>query len=147
MYNDMITLFNRYKGLNGDLFYPTVLHGVDLNIDKAAIIAKYGEQAADNARLHIKYAMGEDGIEVCGKKYLPPKEWEALDEPATTITFDSGTDFDFFIVGEWEDTEPIEDNGYLDGFYDYVNTRYDHVFAITSVARYSVIPHFEIMAR
>lgn len=30
-------------------------------------------------------------------------------------------------------------------FYNHVNDEYDYVFAITSVAKYTAIPHFEIM--
>jgi hypothetical protein len=43
-------------------------------------------------------------------------------------------------------TAPIKDDDYgREGFYNYMNDRYDYVFAITKVAEYSVIPHFEIM--
>lgn len=147
MYNDTITLFNRASDASGDVFYPTVLHGVDLNMDKAAIIAKYGEQSADNARLHIKYDVQDGVVKVGGKTYLSPKAWKAEEDYLNTLTFNSGNEFDFFAVGEWEDTEPIHDNDYLDGFYNYANARFDYVFALSSVAMYSVIPHFEIMAK
>ena len=69
----------------------------------------------------------------------------SISNKAKSITFTSGTDFDFFMLGEYSTTEPIADNDYIDGFYNYVNDEYDYVFAITKVAEYSVIPHFEIM--
>lgn len=155
MYSDVITLFNRRKQDGGDVWYPTILRGVDLNADRGAIIAKYGEQSTDNASLHIKYSISEDKPVVTGhdgegnaleKTYYPPKEWARLESFFDTITFGDGNEFDFFALGEWAD-EPIQDNDYVDGLYNYMNSRYDHVYAITSVAKYSVIPHFEILAR
>lgn len=149
MYADTITLFNRYESRLGDTWYPTVLHGVDLNVDRASIIAKYGEGSADNAILHIKYSVADGVKTVGGKKYLPPKEWDKQtnDLLPDSLTFTSGQAFDFFYAGEWPSADPISDDSYLDGFYDYMSSRYDYVYAITSVAEYSVIPHFEIMAK
>lgn len=149
LYADTITLFNRYQSKLGDTWYPTVLRNVDLNIDKAAIAAKYGENSADTATLHVKYQRQGAGILVGGKPYLPPKEWDRQinDLLPATVTFSDGTDFDFFCLGDWGSVEPIADNDYLDGFYDHVNKNYDYVFAISSVAMYSVIPHFEIMGK
>lgn len=147
MYSDTITLFNRYKSRLGDMWYPTVIHGVNLQIDKAAIMAKFGAESKDNAILNIRYARIDGVKSINGKPYLPPKEWERQtnDKLAESITFTSGTDFDFFMVGEYESTEPIADDDYIDGFFNHMNDRHDYVFAITSVAEYSVIPHFEIM--
>lgn len=147
MYSDKITLFNHYKSRLGDMWYPTVIHGVNLLIDKAAIIAKYGAESKDNAVLNIRYQMVEGKVVLADKPYLPPKEWERQtnDLLPKSITFTSGTDFDFFMLGEYPTTEPIKDDDYIDGFYNYVNDEYDFVFAITSVAQYSAIPHFEIM--
>ena len=141
MYKDTVTIFNRYRFPTGDVWYPTVLHGVDLNIDHAAITAKYGENSRDNAKLHIKV----DGGTVGGKTYVQPKEYQALLSTNGYITFAAGEEFDFFFAGEWAGA--VRDADYLDGFYNYMNTRFDNVFAISSVAQYIVIPHFEIMGR
>lgn len=147
MYSGTVTLFNRYKSRLGDMWYPTVIHGVNIQIDKAAIIAKYGAESKDNAILNVKYHILDNTKMVGNKPYFPPKEWERQtnDKLPETITFASGVDFDFFMFGEYPTTEPISDDDYIDGFYDYVNDEYDFVFAITSVAQYSAIPHFEIM--
>lgn len=149
MYNDTITIFNRYKTAGGDIWFPSVLRNVDLNADRAAIVAKYGAQSTDEALLHVKYSADDGSITVCGKEYLSPKEWNAHDteDLPACITFNSGNAFDFFIVGEWPEDEEINDNDYLDGFYNFANNRYDEVYALSSVAMYSVIPHFEIMAK
>lgn len=146
MYQDTITLFNRKTGSRGagDTWYPTVIHGVNLNIDRAAILAKYGPEAQDNAALSIRYAIKDGAVMVAGKPWMPPKEWDGTED---ALTFASGTGFDFFWVGEW-DGGIVSDEGYgTEGFYGYINRVYDYVFAITSVARYSVIPHFEILGK
>lgn len=136
-------MFNRKPGGNtGDTFYPTVIKGVNLNIDRAAIMAKYGSEAQDNAVLHIRYQMDGGKIVVSGKPWLPPKTWDKTEK---TITFNP--DGDFFISEEW-DGGIVSDGDYApDGFYSHMNRTHDYVFAVSSVARYSVIPHFEIMGK
>lgn len=148
MYSDTVTVFNRYvDSFKNTTWYPSVIKGVNLNIDKAAIVAKYGAESKDNAVLNIHYQEVDGHIFLDGKPYLPPKEWDRQtnDKLAESITFTSGKDFDFFILGEYPETNPILDEDYLDGFYNHVNEEYDFVFAITSVAKYTAIPHFEIM--
>lgn len=147
MYSDKITLFNHYKSRLGDMWYPTVIRGVNLNMDKAAIMAKYGAESNDKAVLNIHYQTVDGQIMVDGKPYLPPKEWsnQTNDKLPESITFNSGKDFDFFMLGEYPTKEPIVNDDYLDGFYNHVNSEYDFVFAVTSVAKYTAIPHFEIM--
>ena len=147
MFADTVTVFNRYVSRLGDMWYPTVIHNANLLIDKAAIIAKYGAESNDNAILNIHYDLVDGQIMVDGKPYLQPKEWshQTNDKLPESITFTSGKDFDFFMLGEYESTEPIADDNYVDGFYNYINDEYDYVFAVTSVAKYTAIPHFEIM--
>lgn len=148
MYNDTVTLFCRYESRLGDTWYPSVLHNVHFNMDKAAIIAKYGAESKDKAVLNVRYKKDATDIYVGNKMWLPPKEWDKQtnDKLSETITFTDGQSFDFFYLGEWENEEPIADDDYIDGFYNYMNKLYDYVFAITSIGGpYSVIPHFEIM--
>ena len=150
MFTDTITVFNYYKdSLKNVTWYPTVIHGVNLLIDKAAIVAKYGAESKDNALLNIHYQTVDGQIMVDGKPYLPPKEWERQTNYmlVDSVTFTSGTYFDFFMLGEYPTTTPIADDDYIDGFYNHVNDEYDYVFAITSVAKYTAIPHFEIMGK
>lgn len=148
MYNKVVTIFNKYEDQTGEIYwYPHILSGVDLIVDKAANIAKTGLDSADTAKLHVKYHIS-DGRKVIGKfPWLSPKDWERQpnDELSQSITFDSG---DFFMEGEYS-TEPIKDSDYTDrvngGFYDYINKRHDYVFLITNVGGpYTLIPHFEI---
>lgn len=151
MYSDTVTVFNRYESSLGDTWYPTVIAGVDLNIDKAAILAKYGAESQDKAVLHIKYTKTDGGIYVAGKKWLSPKEWDRQtnDLLPKTITFTSeGEDSDFFMWGKY-DTAPVPDADFdkYDGFYNYMLKKHDYVFTVSSAALYTVIPHFEILGR
>ena len=99
--------------------------------------------------MNIHYQTVDGQIMVDGKPYLPPKEWERQtnDKLANSITFASGTDFDFFMLGEYPEIKPIFDEEYRNGFFEEVKKEYDFVFAITSVGMYSVIPHFEITGK
>lgn len=148
MYSDTVTVFNRYRSRLGDMWYPTILRNVNINSDKANILSNYGEQSQDRVVLNVKYDNVDGNKVVCGKRYLLPKEWEAQtnDVLAETITFASGQGFDFFLIGEYEESV-INDEDYLDGFYNYMNDKYDNVYAITSVSEFSVIPHLEITGR
>lgn len=148
MYSDKITFFNHYKSRLGDMWYPTVIDGVNLLIDKAAIVAKYGAESKDNAILNIRYRSVDGNIMIGDKPYFPPKEWERQtnDKLADSITFESGENFSFFMLGEYPELTPIKDEDY-DGFFEYVSENYDFVFAVTSSAMYKVIPHFEITGK
>lgn len=150
MYNDTVTLFNRKEGDEGDTWFPTVLRNVQLNMDKAAILAKYGPNAADAAVLNIRYIQDGENKMVAHKRWLPPKEWERSKEHGETITFTPGDRFDFFWLGDWGSEEPVHDADYFSDtdFYTYMNRTHDYVFAVSSVGGpYSVIPHFEILGK
>lgn len=144
MYQDTITLFNRKPGERGqgDTWYPTVIRNVNLNIDRAAILAKYGAEAKDNAVLHIRYTRDGEQIMVAGKPWMPPKAWDGTED---SLTFNP--DGDFFILGEWDGGIVSDADHGPDGFYSKMNREQDYVFTVSSVARYSVIPHFEIMGK
>lgn len=138
MYRDTVTVFNRYNGT----WKGTVLHNVDLNADRAMMLRQYGENSQDRSKLHLKYTETNGHYCVDGKMFVAPAEYSGADG---TFTLAEGNDMSFYMEG----TAPILsafDSAYLDGFFDYMNSHYD-VFAITSVARYSVIPHFEIVGR
>lgn len=145
MYNDTITLFNRYSSNAGDIWFPTVLYNVDVNLDKAVAVSKFGENTTDKGQVHIKYQTKGGVPYVKAKRYVLPKEWEnqLTDEQKNSITFTSGEEFDFIYVGEYPEAL-IKDDDYTKGFFDYMKKTYDEVYAITSVAKYDVIPHFEI---
>ena len=145
MHKDTVTIFNRKKGTaqSGDVWYPTILNGVNLNIDRAAILAKYGLDAKDGAALSVPYKIGTDGIEVAGKPWMPPKQWDGTED---SITFSTGGDF--FWWGEWTGGIVSDSDYGADGFYGFMNRERDYVFAISAVGGpYTVIPHFEILGK
>lgn len=148
MYNDVITVFNRYKNADGVVWYPSVLKNVNVNIDKGYILRQYGADSQDNAIVNVRYVGSAGEKMVCGKRWLSPKEWSAQNPELLpeTLTFYGGNDFDFFWLGEWEGTEPIDDSEYK-GFYKYMYKNEDFVFRISAVSMLSVIPHFEIVGR
>ena len=148
MYKDTITLFNRYVDSFGmTKWYPHVISGVNVTNDKSVISSKYGETSKDNVVLNVRYDIVEDKIMIGDKFYLPPKEWERQpnENLPYTITFTYGNEFDFFVFGDYGNEEVINDDN--DTFYREIQKDYDYVFAVTSVAEYSVIPHFEILGK
>lgn len=150
MYNDTITLFNRKEGDEGDTWFPTILRNVHLNMDKAAIVAKYGPQSADSALLNVRYAQDGENKMVARKRWMPPKEWEKQLDHSEAVTFTPGDRFDFFWVGDWGNEYPVQDVDYFayTDFYTYMNKTHDFVFAVSSVGGpYSIIPHFEILGK
>ena len=147
MYDKIITVFNKYVNQKDEIFwYPTVIKGVQLIVDKSANIEKTGLDTADTATLHVLYRISSDEKVVSDKKYLEPKKWakKINDTLGHTVTFASG---DFFIEGEYGE-RMIADEDYQSrrdgGFYDYMNKNHDNVFLITNVGTYTLIPHFEI---
>ena len=101
MYKDTVTLFNRYiDSMGNTMWFPHVLTNVNLNIDKAVIISRYGEQSKDNAVLNVNFTVNDNKKMIGDLFYLNPKEWERQvnDELPNSITFTSGNDFDFFFV-------------------------------------------------
>ena len=150
MYKDVITIFNRKEGDEGDTWYPTVIRNVQMNMDRAAILAKYGAQSSDGAVLNVRYKKDGEKIIVAGKRWLPPKQWESQLDHSEAVTFTTGDRFDFFWLGDWGSEDPVQDADYFadTDFYTYMNRTHDYVFAVSSVGGpYSVIPHFEILGK
>lgn len=170
IYKQTVTLFNRiHDDEDEDYFIPTVLKNVHLVIDHSATWNTYGGQQADNVRLHVRYLLSGRNVMIGNKRYVEPKVWRGLPELGDVITFRYGNDndFDFFIKDEYEpndsdittqitiDGEQVTcSSGFIRdaaferlGFYNHLNRAYDHVFAVTAVSQYNLIPHFEIMAR
>ena len=148
MYKDTVTLFNRYvDSIGNTMWFPHVLTDVNINIDKAVINSKYGEESKDNAVLNVKFTVKDNKNKVGNLVYLNPKEWERQvnDELPNFITFKGGNDFDFFVVGKYDSEEFIEDE--KGTFFREIQQEYDYVFAVTSVAKYDLISHFEILGK
>lgn len=164
IYKQTITLFNRIPGRNGEstIWIPTVIEGVHLIVRQSSNWNSHGGKTSDEVQLHIPYTWhGDDAMISClsdpenkgfvQKKWLKPKEWRQELEPENGLTFAFGDndDFDFFIEGVFDEfPSPISDRNFeRKGFYGYMNAKYDNVFVITSVQKFSLIPHFELTAR
>lgn len=151
IYQDTITLFNRYHSRLGDIWCPHVLHGVNLITDKASMLEKYGADSQDKASLHIKYEGSAYAPLIDGKPYLRPKEWasQVNEQLFDTITFNSDSNYyDFFVRGELSFPDIVTDDDYPNGFYEHIKNRYDDCYVITSVSNpYRVIKHMEILAK
>jgi len=164
LYAQTITLFNRMPGKKGEptIWLPTVISGVHLIVGKSTSWDKSGGRNANDVRLHVRYRRDGDKVLVCCaspnasegviyKQWYEPKAWKRLLTPEDSITFSFGedSDFDFFIEGKFDEyPSPISDDNFgFKGFYGYITENYDNVFAVKSVNRYNLIPHFEIQAR
>ena len=144
MFNDTITVFN----LNNGMWYSHVIRNTDAVgiIHGATNTAVNGTTKSDNAVILINSTI--DKIIQTDKGLLPytaPKSYATLDSGDSTITFQPQTDF--IVLGEHFYNDPINDDEYETGFYDYINSMLDDVYLIVSAAFYSLIPHFEIGAR
>lgn len=151
MFDTTITLFNRYKSRKtGDKWFKTVINNVNVIIDKAAIVATQGANTSDSVKLLVNYDTDTAGNIIIGNKiYLAPKKWEEVltDDLDKYVTFKSGSNFDFVLVGQLDEDISLNDEDYTEGLYNYLNKSYDNVFSISSVGEYKLIPHFEIMAK
>lgn len=147
LYKQTVTVFNRVETAETTLWYPTVIENVHLIIDRAIIISTYGEQAQDNAKLHIRYVPSGDDAIVAGKTYMTPKVFRKQGNPSSDITFAFGDRFDFIMAGAYGESGPFDDDDFKGGFFNYMNKTYDEVFAITNVSKFNLIPHFEITAK
>lgn len=144
MFSDVITVFN----LHGGLWYPHVLNGVDatgIATGKSATTLN-GVTSNDNGYILIQTVLDTSVMTEAGAlPYTAPKEYAALENGENAITFQPQTDF--IKLGSFNTDSPISDDDFETGFFDEMNSKYDGVYQIVSVAHYSLIPHFEIGVR
>ena len=102
MYRDIVTVFNRLKTREGDIWYPTVIPGVNLNMDRGAIVAKYGEQSQDNCILNVRYKNLKKAYTnvVDGGNFLDYESGVELDG-GDFFDYSSGDDFDGGTFADW----------------------------------------------
>lgn len=144
MYQNTITIFNYHKAT--ELWYPSVISGVDLIASKANNTTKEGLNNGDVVDIIIhctpdKQITTSEGV----KSYTGAKEYAKCDNPASHITFTP--EKDFIYEGVWPDTSAISGDDYESGLYHELNENFDGVYLINSVAYYGLLPHFEIGGR
>lgn len=148
MYEDVVTVFDRRTDRDGRiLWYPTVIEGTQLSEQFAAGEAGYGRGRDGRAAVLIPYSRLDGAPVVAGKVVLPPKLWQRAEQPEMYLTFTGGEDFDFFMSGDWQSTEPVDDGAFPEGFYAHMARARDDVYAVTVVCRYNALPHYEITGR
>lgn len=164
LYKQTITLFNRVPGGVDEpsVWVPTVIPGVHLVISKSSDWSGSAGGSSGDVKLNIRYRRsGNDilirclttpqGSSAYYKRWYERKQWRRLPDKRNALTFSYGDNdgFDFFVEGVFtEFASPISDLDFgRSGFYNHVNAEYDNVFAINSVSRFDVIPHFEITAK
>lgn len=143
MYNDTVTVFNLHK----DTWLPRIIHNVDVGVTSSTSLTPLnGLTKADSSIILIR-SNDSKCIDVNGRQllYVAPKKFAVLENVENVISFQTKTDF--VLLGEYESTKPIVDDDFESGFYDMINSERDGVYQISSVAYYSLIPHFEIEAK
>lgn len=133
--NKTVTLFNRSFNAETEeeIYYPTLLEGVDLVETKGANVSKSGMDSADAAKLFVC-------IDDVNKTYMEPKAWDALteDEKKNYITFHSTEDF--FVKGDQTAVDLPETDAY-----EWMRNNFDDVYKVTNIDKYEdILPHFEI---
>lgn len=152
LYQDTITFFSRCIKNDSIIWIPHILRNVHCWGSDGTRTGTNGDAATDNVSVNIRYLGSSDRPDIGGLIYLKPKEFQrlAVDEAKKYITFSSGDTFDFFMIGNCgEFTGSINDDEYMHkgGFFNYVNSRYDDVYAVTSCAKSRFLPHFTITGR
>lgn len=117
MFNDTITVYNKYRGEDGfEQWQRSVVKGVFWNAIKGAVIRRTGISTADSVQIIIPCA-----VRVDSRTYKEPKAWEQLPDKMGHWTLKPG---DTVIKGSI-DYEIVKSSKELQG--------YDDVLNITSV--------------
>lgn len=140
-YADTVTIWNKYvDGLwEKETWIPTLVENVRLLVSRGNNIQNSGNSSADSARLHIS------DIESNPKKpYKTPAEWNALlpEEKSKFFTLESENG-SFFAEG---DSTAVDASAH-ENFFEFMKKSYSNCFKITSVDRFSIIPHFEVWGK
>ncbi len=150
MYQKTITLFNYHA--KTDSWYTTVFVGTDLIENTGTNATRQGQTNSDAVDLliHVRKDKTADTIYSnpalhLDKQYVGSKTYAAIENPRNYFTFTPESDF--FIVGSYYSAEPVADAEFEDGLYSAMNAAHDGVYMVSSVAFYSLIPHFEIGGR
>ena len=144
VYQNTITVFNFHE--NSGMWYPSVIKGADLIVNKSSHSTTTGKSNSDTADIIIHCSVDKQITTETGEKsYTGPKEYAKCENPEERITFKP--ECDFIYDGEWPDHTSISDEGYDSGLYHAMNDLYDGIYMITSASFFGLLPHFEIGGR
>lgn len=141
MFDCKVTLFNYHAMTNK--WYTTLFDGVDLHEVDAKAATQQGEKNGSSVDLLINVKPDKSTDD--GKRYVGPKAFAAIDNPAAYFTFIPETDF--FMEGDYSMDEPVCEDDYESGYYHEMNNVHDGVYMVVSAAYFPLIPHFEIGGR
>lgn len=132
-FKDTVTVFNNITGpdvLSDDTWAISVLHNVRLRETRGANVKTTGLTETDAAILHIM-------LETADKPYADPMAWAKLSDKSMAFTFHEGKDF--FVKGDLSgEALPAAD------IFNYVKKNFSGVYRVTTVDKYTVIPHIEV---
>ena len=140
MFGRTVTIFSKHHGS----WFPRVFHDAQVSRDRGYITRTYGETANETVMVHIKRINGKaEGL----YDVYEPKEWLEQRFVTGKIAFNTG---DIIWLGDYSTIDanllPIPDD-FPKGFYSYFRGLHDMVYALTQVADYVEIPHWEIAGR
>lgn len=128
MFNDTVTLYNKYTAGGVEKWKRTVLSGVFWNSVEGAVLRKTGAASADSVVVLIPGSVGG---------YVKPKAWEALNDKSGSWTVKPG---DTMVRGDVP-VEIVRSTRELDGL--------DDVLTVTTVddKRFGGLAHLEVSGR
>lgn len=91
MFNDTVTIYNKYLDGTTEKWQRTVLSGVFWDSSKGAVVRKTGISSADGLMLIVPMDVKP------GRTYVKPKAWEAMADKTGAWTLQSG---DTVILGD-----------------------------------------------
>lgn len=84
MFNDTVTIYNKYRENGTEKWQQAVLYGVFWNENKGAVMRKTGVSSADTVQIIIPRSVHSD------KEYISPKAWASLEDKSRYFTLQSG---------------------------------------------------------
>ena len=144
MFGRTVTIFSKHH----DTWYPRVFNDTQVSQDRGYIKRTYGETANETVSVHVKRKNGKaEGL----YDVYEPKAWSELQSVDGAICFNTVDTGCLLWLGDYstidEDLEPIADASVPKGFYSYFRGEHDNVYALTQVATFVEIPHWEIAGR
>lgn len=149
-YIDSVVIYNRYYNdtTGSEQYFGTRLDNVRVEFTKEQNQSKSGSEDVSDCLLKIP------NDSMLPKPYLVPELWNDLTADEMLQKFTLNTDGDFFVLVKYEELNldidaPIgmQDSNnpeYGGGFYEYMKSKYSHVYKMSSFAVFGLIPHFQV---
>ena len=149
-YIDSVIIYNRYYNdtTGAEQYFGTRLDDVRVEFTKEQNQSKSGSEDVSDCLLKIP------NDSTLPKPYLVPEIWNDLTADEMLQNFTLSTDGDFFVLVKYEELNldidaPIgmQDSNnpeYGGGFYEYMKSKYSHVYKMSSFAVFGLIPHFQV---